>query len=488
MLGSTATIVTAAGTPPLILDNCSTGGSCGWYGNFASGASIIWTNGVYNDSNGTWVANGPVTVTFNSPQHGLGFHIMADEVGPFTATLCAYDSSNTLLGCIPFSGNSTMIADGSAVYVGLYDDVAEISKITIDAGGALFPHDFAIGRLYVAATRRQMLPATVTIPAGATGATFAVNTSSVPSTSVVNIAGAYGVSRSASLTIQPPVLAGVSLNPDSVTGGTAATGTATLTGPAPVGGVVVALSGDNPDFNGIQGVHSPAELPQDGSINWSNPAPLYGQVSSGTALPIAGLDGVTATISTATGLPGMTLDNCSGGNCGWYGNFTPGHRLLWVGSTYNGSGWTGNGPLTITFNSPKHGLGFHLMADELGPFTATLCAYDSSNAILGCVPFTGNGSTAANGTAIFAGLYSDAAEIAKVTVDAGGALYPHDFAIGCLYVASSPRQLVPASVTVPAGANSAAFPVTSNSVNSSVWVPVTASYGNAQAATLEIHP
>ena len=69
------------------------------------------------------------------------------------------------------------------MFVGLYDDVQELSKVTIDAGGALYPHDFAIGQLNVASTRRQLVPASVTVPAGATGVCFPVNTSESESTS-----------------------------------------------------------------------------------------------------------------------------------------------------------------------------------------------------------------------------------------------------------------------------------------------------------------
>ena len=274
MPGSTVTITTANGLP-MLLTNCASGGSCAWYGNFDPGASILWVGGTYNSANSTWSANGPMTITFNSPQRGLGFQIMADEPGPFTATLCAYNSSGTLLGCIPFSGTGTGAADGSAAYVGLYDDVAEIASITVDAGGALYAHDFAIGQMYVANTRRQMVPATVTVPAGATGAIFPVSTSAVPANTIVNITGVYGLSQSAGLTIIPPVLSSMSVDPSSVTGGRASTGSATLNGPAPVGGSMVTLSGSNPAFTGIQPVHAKAEIPQGGSIDWTAPGPLF---------------------------------------------------------------------------------------------------------------------------------------------------------------------------------------------------------------------
>src|SRR5205823_159862 len=44
----------------------------------------------------------------------------------------------------------------------------------------------------------------------------------------------------------PPALASVSANPSTVTGGNSATGTVTLTAPAPAGGVLLTLQGSNP--------------------------------------------------------------------------------------------------------------------------------------------------------------------------------------------------------------------------------------------------
>jgi hypothetical protein len=307
----------------------------------------------------------------------------------------------------------------------------------------------------------------------------------------VTVIGSYVTTQSASLSIHPPVLSAISLNPASVAGGGSSTGTATLSGPAPVGGAAVALSGVNPTFVGIQSVHSLVDLPQDGSVDWSNLGPPFSSVPSPIAIPITGLAGSTMTISTTTGLPAEVLSNCSsGGSCGWYGDFASGARILWVGGTYNGStgGWTPNGPLTISFSGLQRGLGFQIMPDDLGPFTATVCAYTSTNALLGCVPFSGNATGAADNSATFVGLYDDVTEISKITIDAGGALYPHDFAIGQVYVANTQRQLVPASVTIPAGAASATFAVTANSVNTSTSLNISGSYNGSRTATLNIHP
>ena len=491
--GSNVALSTATGLPMTTLTNCSFGGDCGWYGNFAVGAGVLWMGGTYNGDTGWWATNGPLTVRFDRPQRGIGFQAMADESGPFTATLCAYDSSNTLLGCIPFSGNGTGTADGSAVFVGLYDDMQEISKVTIDAGGALYPHDFAIGRINVASTQRQLVPASVTVPAGATGVTFPVNTSAVTSTMSVNITGSYVMTQSASLSINPPVLSAISLNPASVIGGASSTGTATLSGPAPVGGVAVTLSGINPIFTGIQGVHSPVALPHDGSVTWTDLGPSFTSVPSGTVASITGLAGSNVTLSTASGLPAMILTNCPAvANCGWSGNFTPGAPLLRVSGNYDGNGsWLANGPLTLTLNTAQRGVAFAVMADEVGSFTGNLCAYNGAGALLGCVPFSGAGAPLAGGTngmAAYVGLYDDIAEVSSVTIDAGGVLRPHDFAIGTINVASTQRQLVPASVTLPAGATSATFAVTANSVTASTSVNISGSYSGLRTATLNIHP
>ena len=90
------------------------------------------------------------------------------------------------------------------------------------------------------------VPSSVTVPAGATSANFTVATNSVSSaTSVTITAAAGGITRTATLTVNPPAsnvtLQSLTISPTSVWGGSTATGTVTLSGPAPAGGVVVQL-------------------------------------------------------------------------------------------------------------------------------------------------------------------------------------------------------------------------------------------------------
>jgi hypothetical protein len=95
-----------------------------------------------------------------------------------------------------------------------------------------------------------VVPSNVTVAAGASSASFPITTASVSATMFGNISASYaGVTKTASLTVQPvpsPALSSLTLNPSSVRGGASATGTVTLTAPAPVGGIVIALTSSNP--------------------------------------------------------------------------------------------------------------------------------------------------------------------------------------------------------------------------------------------------
>jgi hypothetical protein len=88
------------------------------------------------------------------------------------------------------------------------------------------------------------LPAQVVIPAGSTTATFTVTTKPVATATTYEIDAAQGafISKSATLTLQPPALANITISPHDPIGGTAATATVMLTAPAPEGGLTYAAS------------------------------------------------------------------------------------------------------------------------------------------------------------------------------------------------------------------------------------------------------
>jgi thermitase len=93
------------------------------------------------------------------------------------------------------------------------------------------------------------VPSSVTVPQGQTSANFTVTTTRVTSQTTVTItASAQGVTRQATLTVTPQpsvTLQSLTISPSWVFGGSNATGTVTLTGPAPAGGAVVQLRSSN---------------------------------------------------------------------------------------------------------------------------------------------------------------------------------------------------------------------------------------------------
>jgi len=86
------------------------------------------------------------------------------------------------------------------------------------------------------------VPSSVTVPAGKTSMAFTISTASV-STKLVSTLTARiaNSSKTATVTITPPVLSTLVLNPTSVVGGKTSQGTVTIGSAAPAGGLVISL-------------------------------------------------------------------------------------------------------------------------------------------------------------------------------------------------------------------------------------------------------
>src|SRR5207253_2282360 len=99
------------------------------------------------------------------------------------------------------------------------------------------------------------VPASVTVPAGASSASFLATTSAVVASTAFTISAAYGgASRTASLTVTPPTatLSSLTLTPPTRRASAlSSTGTVTLSGPAPTGGAVVSLASSNPSVAAV---------------------------------------------------------------------------------------------------------------------------------------------------------------------------------------------------------------------------------------------
>ena len=90
------------------------------------------------------------------------------------------------------------------------------------------------------------VPTTVTVAGGTRTGTFNVTTVPVATVGTATISASDGtVSKTASLTVNPPKLSGIALSPTAVVGGVNSTATITLTSAAPTGGTTVTLASDS---------------------------------------------------------------------------------------------------------------------------------------------------------------------------------------------------------------------------------------------------
>ena len=117
------------------------------------------------------------------------------------------------------------------------------------------PADGTAVALFSSNTAVAIVPAIVTVPAGATSANFTVATSPVTASTSVAISGTYsGVTGGAWLTVIPATtLSSMSLNPSSVPAGSPSTGTVALSAAAPAGGAAIALSSSNTSVATVPG-------------------------------------------------------------------------------------------------------------------------------------------------------------------------------------------------------------------------------------------
>jgi len=104
-------------------------------------------------------------------------------------------------------------------------------------------------------SRQPNIPQTVTVKAGSNTGQCQIVTGQTAAATSIRIAATYeGVTKTATLAIQPPEasLARIDLSPNPVVGGNPVTGTVVLSGPAPAGGKVIRLRSGNLQYARVQ--------------------------------------------------------------------------------------------------------------------------------------------------------------------------------------------------------------------------------------------
>lgn len=96
-------------------------------------------------------------------------------------------------------------------------------------------------------------------------------------------------------------------------------------------------------------------------------------------------------------------------------NFAAGDFLLFTGLNPQTFPAVGNpGPLSITFNKPVQAVGTQISVDDTFNFTAFISAFDSENNLLGSFSTPGTSSLNLDNSALFLGVKSDIANIARL--------------------------------------------------------------------------
>lgn len=147
------------------------------------------------------------------------------------------------------------------------------------------------------------VPAAVAVPAGQASATFPISTTPVSGDTPVTLSASFeGVTVTAPLTVTGCRLSGLasfSVSPTSVTGGAPATGTVTLSGPAPAGGESASLQSSSGAAQAPASVFVPA-----GQTNVTFPISTLSIGASTTVTLTASYHGVQKTTSlTVTPAP-----------------------------------------------------------------------------------------------------------------------------------------------------------------------------------------
>lgn len=179
-----------------------------------------------------------------------------------SATGVAKSTTITLTAGIGSSAKSEKLTVVPATLSSLTMSVASIiggndSVGTVSLSGPAGPGGFMIS--LKSSSSAITTPSSVTVAAGQTSAIFIAKCSAVNEATKAVITGTLsGKSESAHITVLPPALASLSLNPITLPGGSQAVGTITLTGVAPAGGLVISIKSSSKSASVPKSIRVPA--------------------------------------------------------------------------------------------------------------------------------------------------------------------------------------------------------------------------------------
>jgi sugar lactone lactonase YvrE len=459
----------------------------------------------------------PATVTVPPGATSVNFPVNTTPVSSPAAgsvTVTSADSVSTPIAVIPAggSGGTGTGAPGVGTISGLSINPSTITGGEPASGTVTLASPAGAGGVSVSLSSSNpnaTVPATVTVPQGSSSATFPVNTSSVTSPSSGNITATSANSMSAPVTVNPSgnsgapgtgTISGLSINPPTVTGGQPASGTVTLASPAGAGGVSVGLSSSNPSatvpatVNVPQGstsatfpvTTSPVTSPTSGNITATSAnsmsAPVTVNPSGNSGSPGTGtISGISVNPPTITGGQSasgtVTLASPAGAG-GVLVGLSSSNPNATVPATVNVPQGSTSATFPVT-TSP-------VMSSTSGNITAT-----SANSMSAPVTVNPSGNSGTPGTGTISGISVNPPTITGGQSASGTVTLASTAGAGGVSVglsSSNPNATVPATVTVPQGATSATFPVTTSPVTSPTSGNITATSANAMSAPVTVTP
>ncbi len=324
-------------------------------------------------------------------------------------------------------------------------------------------------------------PSSVTVAAGATSATFTVTTSAVTATTAVTVTATYSASRTATLTINPPTITSVILNPTSVVGGSSSTGTVRLTGPAPTGGAVVTLSDNS----------SSAQTP----VNVTVAAGATSATFTVTTTPVTTTTAVTITATyNGTVTATLTVNRPAVNSV----TFSPTSVVGGSSSTgtvrLSGPAPTGNAVVTLSDNNAAAQTPASvtvLAGATTATFTVTTTAVASTATVTVTATYnaTSTGTLTVNAPTLTALSLNPSTVVggnsSTGTVTINGPAPTGGSSVSLTSSRTSAAQ-VPASVTIATGATSATFTVTTSNVHGTSSTISGTYRGTTRTATLTV--
>ena len=358
------------------------------------------------------------------------------------------------------------------------------STMTITLSGQAPTSGVAVGLL--SNNSAVSVPPFVLIPNGMTTATFTVTTTPVSTTTSATVtAGNGSAAKSAVLTVSPPQLSSVTVDPTTVVGGNSVEGTVTLSGPAGPNGMTVALSSSNssakvPTSIFIYQGNSSATFvvttdPVSSQIASKIQASLNGQSQTATLtispVTLALLSVSPSTVSGGSSTTGTVSLNANAGTKGFVVSLSSNNSAAVVPATVT----VPSGQSDVTFIVKTAGVSAYKLVtitakNGKAVETAALSINPPSLTSVTLSPSVVVGGVTSTGTVTLTGPAGAGGIVVKLS-------------------SSLTSATVSSSVTVPSGKTSTTFTVKTSAVAAQKTATITAKFGAASpTATLTLNP